>query len=465
MSENTREIVLDTLMELERGTEFSHRLMKAVLDKYDYLDNRDKGFLKRTMEGTTERRLELDYYLNHFSSVPVRKMKPLIRCLLRMSAYQILYMDTIPDSAACNEACKLAVKRKFGNLRGFVNGVLRNISRQKENMPLPDRKTEPEEYYSIKYSMPLWLTQMWLGEYGSEITATLLEGLLKIHPVSLRFSTRLSEREREAYLAEMKAAGAQVKQSPYLPYVYTVEGTENIAALPGFAQGAFTVQDVSSALAVEAAGITENDFVMDICAAPGGKTLLAAEKAAKVLARDVSETKISLVEENLRRMGADNVDTQVFDASCTDEAYLEKADVLLMDVPCSGLGILGKKRDIKYNITPEGMEEIGRLQKEILEKSWQYVKPGGILLYSTCTVNRAENEDMARYITEKLPFEGEDLTAYLPKELIRQRRVTGQPAGDEHGAYIQLLPGYMEADGFFIARFRRKCEGEKGCSV
>lgn len=460
MSENTREIVLDTLLSLEKGEAYSHQLMKAVLDKYDYMDSRDKAFIKRVTEGTLERKIELDYYLNCFSSVPVRKMKPLIRCLLRMSVYQLLYMDGVPDSSVCNEACKLAGKRKFVNLKGFVNGVLRKISGEKGSLPLPDREKQPLLYLSVKYSMPEWITQMWLDEYGREITERLLEGLLQVHPVSLRFSTALSEQQREEYLEKIKKTGARAEQNPYLSYVFTLENTKNISTLPGFSEGAFTVQDVSSALAVEAAGIEKTDFVMDICAAPGGKTLLAAEKAERVLARDVSEAKAALILENLERMGVSNVQVQVFDGQQTDAAYIEKADVVLLDVPCSGLGVMGKKRDIKYNISPEGMEDICSLQKKILEKSWRYVKPGGILLYSTCTINRRENQDMVNFILEKLPFEPEDITRYLPKRLLEQ---SSEAANSRGKAWIQLLPGYMEADGFFIARFRRR--GEETASL
>lgn len=471
MSENTREIVLDLLLALEREKEYSHRLIKAVLDKYDYLDSRDKAFIKRLTEGTIERKIELDYYLNHFSTVPVKKMKPLIRCLLRMSVYQLLYMDNVPDSSVCNEACKLAGKRKFTSLKGFVNGLLRTISRQKDRLPQPSAEKNPEAYFSVKYSMPEWIVRMWLDEYGREITVTLLEGLLAIHPVQLRFSTRLSLEERERCAEKMKEAGVRLRKSPYLPYVYMAEGTKNIGVLPGFEEGDFTVQDVSSALCVEAAGITEEDFVLDICAAPGGKSMLASEKAGRVIARDVSENKAALLEENLRRMKADNVTVQVFDATDTDEALFEKADVVLMDLPCSGLGVMGKKRDIKYNASPEGMESIVLLQKEILEKSWRYVKPGGVLVYSTCTINRKENEEMVRYISENLPFNPESLSSYLPENLLavrdelRKKQETG--AGKrgtfalteaEAAACIQLLPGYMESDGFFIARFRRREE-------
>ena len=173
MAENIRELALEVLLALEKkdvrtGNEFSSRLITGTLDKYDYLDARDKAFFKRVTEGTIERQLELDYYLNAFSSLPADKMKPFIRCLLRLSVYQLLYMDNVPDSAVCNEACKLAAKRGFRALKGFVNGVLRNISRSKDSLPLPDVDREPVKYFSVKYSMPEWLVELWLEEYGRE---------------------------------------------------------------------------------------------------------------------------------------------------------------------------------------------------------------------------------------------------------------------------------------------------------
>lgn len=283
MAENTRELVLDILLSLEREKEYSSRLLGAVLDKYDYLDKREKAFIKRVAEGCVERRIELDYYLDAYSSVPVRKMRPLIRCLLRMSVYQLLYMDAVPDSAVCNEACRLAAKRKFQSLRGFVNGVLRNIAGNKENLPMPDRDREPLSYLSVRYSMPEWIVQLWMDEYGREITETLLDGLMRIHPVSLRFSERVDEEKRRELLDGFTASGAEWKRSPYLPGLYTLEKCAGVGNLPGFEEGCLTVQDVSSALAVEAAGIKKSDFCMDVCAAPGGKSLLAAEKAGEVL--------------------------------------------------------------------------------------------------------------------------------------------------------------------------------------
>ena len=358
---DTREIIVEILLSLEKGQDFSHKLMKAVLDKYDYLDPREKAFIKRVTEGTIERQLELDYYLDRFSSVPVRKMKPLIRCLLRMSTYQILYMDAVPDSAVCNEACKLAAKRGFRTLKGFVKA------------------------------------------------------------------------ERESLAEKIEKTGVRLQQSRELPYVYLAQNLENVSELPGFAEGKFTVQDASSALAVEAAGICPGNTVMDLCAAPGGKTILAAEfagEAGHVVSRDISEYKTDLIRENLERMNRRNVEVQVYDATVHDPEKEKYADVVLMDVPCSGLGVMGKKRDIKYHATPESLQSITELQRQIVAAGWQYVKPHGVLLYSTCTIHRGENQEMAVWITENFPF------------VLEEER--------------QLLPGTDETDGFYYARLRRK---------
>lgn len=432
MAENTREIALDTLLTLERGGELSHRLIRAVLDKYDYLEERDKAFIKRLTEGTIERQTELDFYLDASSSVPVRRMKPLIRCLMRMSVYQLLYMDNVPDSAVCNEACKLAQKRKFGSLKGFVNGVLRSIARQKGNLPMPDRARAPLDYLSVKYSMPLWIVQLWTDTYGMERTEGILQGLLAIHPVSLRFSECMSKEQQRQLLMEMEQGGAVLRQSPLHAGVYLVENTENIAELPGFSEGKFVVQDASSAMAVEAAGIKPGDFVLDICAAPGGKSILAAEKTGKsgrVLARDVSAKKAEMISENTARMGLTNVEVEVYDATQPDEDLRGRADVVLADVPCSGLGVMGKKRDIKYRVTPEKLLALEELQRSIIGNCWQYVRPGGALLYSTCTINSAENENMVRWILEHFPFVLEEERQFLPEE--------------------------DETDGFYYARLRR----------
>ena len=468
MAENIREIALNTLLTLEKEKEYSNRLIKDVLDKYDYLETRDKAFIKRLTEGTLERQLELDHYLNQTSVTPVPKMKPFIRCLMRMSLYQILYMDTVPDSAACNEACRLAAKRGFGSLRGFVNAVLRKLSREKDFLTLPDRDREPIDYLSVKYSMPCWIVELWLKEYGMGIAETLISALMQVYPVSLRLRTDITRERQENLCREIQNTGALLIKSSYLPYLYTFTGGYSIDRLPGFAEGLITVQDVSSALAVEAADIKPKDYVIDSCAAPGGKTLLAAEKAGKVLSRDISVDKTELIRESAERMNAGNIRIQDFDATVEDTALFGTADVVLLDVPCSGLGVIGKKRDIKYRITPDALQSLQTLQRRIVDTCSKYVKPGGTLVYSTCTINSGENEEMVRYIIDNLPFTPYPLDEVLPQKLLLDKNRVDQLRREynreshvhlneyERRACIQLLPGYMEGDGFFIARFCRK---------
>ena len=467
--ENVREIVLDVLLTLEKDGGMSHRLIGNVLNKYDYLDAKDKRFIKRVSEGTLERRIELDYYLDQFSSLPVRKMKPLIRNLLRMSVYQILYMDAIPDSAVCNEACKLAERRKFKNLKGFVNGILRKVSREKEALPLPDRKQDLGLFLCIKYSMPEVITKAWLSEYGEALTEKILQGLLEIHPVSLRAADGLSETEVNAVKERIEKSGANAAVSPYDARIFLARDLEGAESLPDFCEGKLTVQDASSVLAVRMAGIQKGDLVVDACAAPGGKSILASEltgEEGRVICGDVSSQKTEKILENVTRMGRKNIEVRVWDARQPETDLIGKADVLLLDVPCSGLGVMGKKRDVKYHVTEEGLSSLDEFQKEILTGATRYVKPGGILLYSTCTVRGQENRDAVRWILENLPFEPvpveKDLPAAVLSGVLEERQAYRGEKADWENCLAQFLPGVLEMDGFFFAKLRRKMDADSG---
>ena len=446
---NGREVVLDILLELSGENEYSNILITAVLEKYDYLDGREKAFIKRVSEGTIEHRIQIDYVLGQFSKVPVGKMKPLIRELLRMSVYQILFMEHIPDAAVCNEAVKLAKKRRFQSLQGYVNGVLRNIARSKEQINYPDRQTAFREYLSVCYSMPPWLVEHFCNSYGEEKCERILESYLQRGAVSLRLQETLDEKEREKLIGTWQQAGIQVRRHPYLTYAVEVQKTDGLRGLTGYSEGAFAVQDVSSMLVVEAAGIRKGDTVIDVCAAPGGKALHAAAKLAgtgQVIACDVTEHKTGKIEGNRSRLGMMNVSVRVRDARVTDETMIGQADVLLVDVPCSGLGVIGKKQDIKYRVTRESMEEIVGLQKEIVGNVVQYLKPEGIMMYSTCTMNPAENDEMVEWICREYGMKTESMAQMMPEEL--------RDAAEQ--GYMQLLPGIHDADGFFMARLRRK---------
>ena len=436
------------LLEITEKESYSHLVMRDVLDKYDYLPGRDKAFLKRVTEGTLERRIQIDYILDQFSRVPAASMKPFIRNLLRLSVYQLFFMDSVPDAAVCNEAVKLAGQRGFRSLSGFVNGVLRNIARNRDRICWPDREKEPVGFLSVKYSVPLWLVEKLLSERGRERTERILESFLVPAPVTIRIRQELGSPEREELISRMRQTGAAAEPHPYHPFAYTLRGAEGISSLPGFSEGLFMVQDTSSMLVCEAAGIRPGQRVIDVCASPGGKAVHAAEKLKEsgfVSARDLTEYKAGLIRDNSRRMRADRVETLIWDARRLREEDIESADAVLADLPCSGLGVIGRKKDIKYRMSPESLLELAKLQRQILGTVWRYVKPGGVLIYSTCTINPGENEENVGWFLERYPFHLESLSSCLPQEL----------SGEGESGMLQLLPGIHKSDGFFLARLVR----------
>lgn len=435
-----REIVLDILTEvLERGS-FVHLVLNQALQKYQYLDKPDRAFITRVTEGTLEYLLQIDHIINRYSKTKTEKMKPLIRNLLRMSVYQILYMDRVPDSAACNEAVKLAVKRHFSGLKGFVNGVLRTVSREKDSLVF--------DTPSLAYSIPQWMYDMWEKEYGREKAGAIAASFLRDGPTWVRCN--LSRASRKEILESLASQGVAVTGLSWLESMISISGYDYLESLESFRNGWIQVQDVTSALVSELADPKEGDYIIDVCAAPGGKSLHLADKlkgTGMVEARDLSEQKVAMIEENMARFGASNIKAVVWDALVTDEDAREKADIVIADLPCSGLGIIGKRPDIKYNMTMEKMAELASLQREILAASWEYVKPGGTLVYSTCTIDTKENEENARWLLSRFPLEPVDLTN-------RVGNAFDEPSLKE--GMIQFLPGIHPFDGFFISVFRRK---------
>lgn len=446
---NERDIVLSMLLEIEKEKEFSHILIRQVLDKYEYLEANKKRLIKRLTEGTIERRLELDYIINQFSKTKTNKMKPLIRNLLRMSVYQIMYMEQIPDSAACNEAVKLAALHKFSSLKGFVNGVLRSIVRSKEEIIYPSREEDFLFYLSICYSLPQWMVKHFLACYSKEETEKICKGLLEERPLTVRIREDLSIEEREKILQEWEKNGVTVRRHPYLWYAYELGKTEGVRSLFGFEEGSFTVQDVSSMLVAEAAEVKEGMTILDVCAAPGGKACHAAVKlreSGKVIACDLTEYKVRMIEENKKRQKLEQLETRVWDAREFDPSLEETADILFCDLPCSGLGVIGKKPDIKYRITEEEIDSIAELQKEILKNSLRYLKKNGTLIYSTCTIHPKENEEQVEWLVKNFDMEVVSMKDSLPSKLQKEEGKSG----------LQLLPGIHETDGFFLAKLRKK---------
>ena len=444
---NLRELILEIRLEITEDGQPSHVVLGQVLAKYQFLPRQDRAFITRVCEGTLDFQIQLDYIIDQFSNVPVEKMKAPIREILRSGVYQLKYMDSVPDSAVCNEAVKLAQRKGFYNLKGFVNGVLRNIARNLDSVKYPPRENL-EEYLSVHYSMPMLLVKRWLKEYGKEITEKMFMEFVREHPTTIRcIETR---RDREKILESLRSQQVTVEKAPYVENAYYISDYNHILTLDAFLKGDIQVQDVSSMLVSEAANPQKGDYVIDMCAAPGGKTIHMADKMegyGMVDARDVSEYKVSLIQDNISRIDLINASAKVQDGTRFDEASREKADIVMADVPCSGYGVMGKKPDIKYRISENKEDELVILQRKILHQAVQYVKPGGILMFSTCTISRKENQNNLKWLLENYPLECENLDPYLDEQLHSETTKRG---------YLQLLPGVHQCDGFFVARLRKK---------
>ena len=429
-SVNERELVLDMLLQITRDGEYSHIVIKNVLDKYQYLDKRERAFITRVVNGTLERMIEIDYIINLFSKVKVNKMKPLIRTILRSSVYQMKYMDSVPDSAICNEAVKLAGKRGFVNLKGFVNGVLRNISRNLDKINYPDEK-DKVSYLSVKYSLPEWLVKQWLNVYDEETVKTIGSAFLEEKPLTVRFNER--KIKKEDLVGLLKKEGVTVGEVPEIPCALYLSGYDHLSALPSFCGGLYQVQDLSSMQVALWSGVKEGDQVLDVCAAPGGKSIHIAELlngTGHVEARDLTEYKVDLLRDNIERSGLTNIEAVCQDATVYDPDKKKSADIVIADLPCSGLGVLGKKPDLRYKMNEKTEADLVELQRKILSVVKDYVKPDGKLLYSTCTIHREENEGNVEWFLKEYP----------EFELVKDK---------------QMIPGKDTGDGFYIAIIKR----------
>lgn len=424
-STNTRELALDMLLAIDRDGQYSHLVLRDVLDKYQYLSKQERAFLTRLTEGTIERMLTLDYVIDQFSKTKVKKMKPLIRELMRLSVYQIMYMDSVPDAAVCNEAVKLARKRGFSGLSGFVNGVLRSVARGWKDVTFQNE--------SVRYSVPEWIIDGWNADYGRDVTEKMLEAFMQ--PAKITVRTNTQKCTPEELKDRLSQEGVTVEAIEGISYAFALSGFDYLAGLGSFQDGWFYVQDISSMTVAHAADPKKGDYIIDVCAAPGGKSSHLAELldgSGMVEARDLTEYKVGLIEENILRHDLHNMKAVQQDATLFDEASVEKADILICDLPCSGLGVIGRKSDIRYKMTAEKAHDLAVLQQEMLDTVWKYVKRGGKLIYSTCTIHKEENEDNVAAFLQKHP----------QFTLVEQR---------------QIFP--MEgSDGFFVAKMIRSTD-------
>lgn len=400
MAPDAREITLKILLDMEKNKTLSSIALNKALRTVQFSDKKMRAQITRLTEGVTEYRLLLDYYIEQYSDRKPKKLRPQVRSILRMGVYQILYMDGVPDSAACDEAVKMMKRHGLASLSGYVNGVLRTIAREKNHLEAPK---EPW----ISYSVPEWLWNFLLDTYGKAQTEKILHAQFEEKMTAIRCNrTRIQPEKLEEKLL---AAGIAVQKGRYSDSALLIDGYDFIRKIPGFREGEFSVQDESSMCALEAVPIRNGDTVIDLCAAPGGKTCYAAEimnHTGSVISRDLTAEKTELIKDNINRLRLTNVTVSEHDALEYDSSLEQAGDVVIADVPCSGLGIIGRKNDIKYRMTPEDMKNLETLGLQILSMASKYVKCGGCLLFSTCTINPGENGGtVEKFLTENKNFE------------------------------------------------------------
>ncbi len=396
-----RELVCDILIAASKGV-FLTKAVTDVCDKYVYLEKKKRSFIKREASGIYEKRIFLDAVIGKVSNTPVKKLKPVILAVLRMGIYELFFMDRIPSHATIDEAVKLVKRKGLKNLSGYVNAVLRNADRSKG-----DIMGELSESRETNYSVPEWILKLWDESYGEDVTNAMCEALLKPAKCAVRTST--SNLTGDELLERFAKEGVKATPIEGTRSGFFIEGFDHLNALDSFNEGLFYVQDKASQMVVELAQIEKGNVILDVCAAPGGKAIHAAEKAGDrgcVIACDISQDKLDHIIENAERMQVYNIDARLWDAGEHDEDFDGEMDVVIADLPCSGLGVLRKKPDIRYRVKPEDIEELASLQREILDNIASYVKPGGKLIFSTCTVNKTENDaNVERFVKDHSDFE------------------------------------------------------------
>ncbi len=447
-----RNYALKILEDIHKKELFTNQALDDYFYVYEF-DKQQKSFISRIVYGTIENIKYIDFCINSVAKIKVNKMKPTIRYILRMSVYQLLFMDKVPSHAAINEAVLLTEKRKFFQLKGFVNGVLRSVERKKDEFESLVDQLPKQERLSTKYSINSQLVGYLLKQYSEEELEGFLQESLKQKDTSIRVNTiKISSNElKEELLKECHVSpGHLLQESLYL------SDYGNLLELDAFVKGKFQVQDESSTLVGLVANPSSHHKIIDVCAAPGGKTTHLAQllhNKGEVLSCDISDAKIQKINENIQRLGLTNIKTMVQDASESREDFVENFDVVVADIPCSGLGLLRSKPDIKINMTCDKIKSLIELQKTIIDNVSTYVKPGGTLIYSTCTINKRENrlqvdEFLSRHDEYSLvPITIEDM-AYSENisESLDNYIVNG---------CIELITNQQVTDGFFIAKMKR----------
>ncbi|MGX4282974.1 16S rRNA (cytosine(967)-C(5))-methyltransferase RsmB [Bacillus sp. JK106] len=442
---NVRELALEALEKLEQNQAYSNLLLTSVI-KTNTLSDQDRGLLTELVYGTLQNKIALDYMLKLFIRKP-NKVKPWVIQLLRLSAYQMEYLEKIPDRAAIHEAVEIAKKRGHKGIASFVNGILRSL--QREGAPSFAEIEDPVLRLSTETSHPEWLVKEWVEAYGFEAA----EKICRIHLIPPKQTLRVNhiKSDRETVLNEMENAGLEAEAGDLSPdAIKLLKGS--IANTTFFQNGRVSIQDESSMLVARALDPKPGETVLDACAAPGGKSAHIAElmeNEGSLTSLDLHRHKVKLIKEGAERLGLTIIDAQTMDARKAGEAFgAERFDRILVDAPCSGFGVIRRKPDMKYTKTPEDSRRLSEIQLGILREIAPLVKKGGTLVYSTCTMDRTENEEVMHAFIQEHPEFEPDLS--LEKRLPEKARPFVQDGS------LQILPHYFGTDGFFISSMRKK---------
>ncbi|MCR5653558.1 MAG: 16S rRNA (cytosine(967)-C(5))-methyltransferase RsmB [Ruminococcus sp.] len=438
---NIRNQALKILISVERDGSYSALVINNSI-KENKLDRTDASFLSALVYGVLERQITLDYIIKQYSKIPLRKIELKTKLILRLGILQLCFMDKVPESAAVNESVILAKKHKLMKSSGFINGVLRSITRAEAKYTLPDKVKDKEYYYSVKYSCPRELVSLWLSAYGESITESILKNLSGRPQLTARVNTLRTTPDK--LISELGKECVNAEKSDIIEDALVLKNTGSIEHLKSYKSGKFYIQDIASQLCVKALDPQPRDIMLDICSAPGGKSFTAAQRMnnrGKIFSFDIYEHKLKLINDTAKRLGIDIIVTDIRNAD-TDSRELALADRVLCDVPCSGLGVLSRKPEIRYkNDLLSG--ELPELQYRILCNSAKYTAYGGTLVYSTCTLNPDENiENVKRFLSENPEFRPIDTGLNVEHRI------------DEPDNVLTLFPN-GKTDGFFIAKFKR----------
>ncbi|SHJ95956.1 16S rRNA (cytosine(967)-C(5))-methyltransferase RsmB [Desulforamulus aeronauticus] len=446
---SARELALLVGKMVEEEGAYANLALNKVLEQYQP-GKLDRAFATELVYGVLRNLNTLDWVLAHFLKQPLASQTVWIRNILRMGTYQIMFMPRVPDSAACNESVNLAKKFGHAGAAKFVNGVLRNVARQQNNLDYPNPQEDPVDHIALKYSHPTWLVERWLKEYGFDGTVALCQANNRPAPNTVRTNTlKIS---REELMDRLKEEGVEAWETQYVPEGLNLKNFLSYRSLTSFQEGLYQVQDESSMLVAHVLNPATGSRVLDVAAAPGGKTTHIAQlmrNSGEIVAFDIYNHKLDLIIDNCQRLGITSIRVEVADARDVHKEYQGWADYVLVDAPCSGLGVLRRRPDARWRKDPSQLPGIVRLQKEILQSAAKCLRPGGVLVYSTCTITHEENIGVVEdFLTEHPEFIMGDLRQFLPPGL-------DQESTAEKG-YLQLLPHVHGMDGFFIARLRKK---------